>query len=169
MYALKKNRIASLNKAWLHVLCFPSDPRASSLAKHRSHSLEQGSFGPVPRGSNRARNSLVGNTHKEIRGRLEAEVLAKDAEKLTLTSQLSLGDTQLILGAHRSLPSTNTGTQSIPTVSHLTPKQAASSISLSWVSDPRGVLGGAQLGQVTLKPYITLRGLDLHLSTGGPH
>lgn len=37
----------------------------------------------------------------KIRDRLEAKVLAGDAEKLALASQLSLGDIWLILGAHR--------------------------------------------------------------------
>lgn len=70
----------------------------------------QVSFGPVPMGSKCTGWMLwwkfPGGKHTcmRIRDRLEAKVLAGDAEKLALTSQLSLGDIWLILGAHR-LPS----------------------------------------------------------------
>lgn len=45
----------------------------------------------------------------KIRDKLEAEVLARDAEKLALTSQPSLGDTWLILGAHYLHPPAHQG------------------------------------------------------------
>lgn len=50
----------------------------------------------------------------KIRDRLEAKVLAGDAEKLALTSQLSLGDIWLILGAHRLPLSASSGRAKCP-------------------------------------------------------
>lgn len=73
----------------------------------------------------------------KIRDKLEAKVLAGDAEKLALTSQPSLGDIWLILGAH-TLPSPPAAAgQSVPGVSHLSRKASWDAPSPS--CDPRAV------------------------------
>lgn len=102
----------------------------------------QAGFGPVPTGrvlvGRSGRNSLVElHTCMKIRDKLEAKVLAGDAEKLALTSQPSLGDTWLILGAH-TLPSPPAAAgQNVPGVSHLSKKASWDAPSPS--CDPRAV------------------------------
>lgn len=85
----------------------------------------------------------------KIRDRLEAKVLAGDAEKLALASQLSLGDIWLILGAHRLPVSTQ---QNVPVASHPSRKAGWGSPSPFPVSDPRAMHHLGWLGEHTSAP-----------------